>query len=276
MEFRPRLPEEGINVSRTHPLREAFVLAGGVLALAALAVVLGAVAVDLLVPHIPARWEVRLFEALWTGTDEEDLDEDARRQRAALQALVDRLAAHWPENPYRFRVSILEQSTPNALAFPGGLIGVTSGLLEQVETENELAFVLGHELGHFRHRHHMRSLGRGLLLSLVFSFALEGGGGTSAAQLLQLAPMLAERSFAREHEREADRFGLVLVYREYGHVAAAQDFFQRLSTPDSRLARELEGYLSTHPVSVDRIEALQTLAREQGWPTRGELRPFSN
>ena len=275
MEFRPRLPEEGINVSRTHPLREALLLVGGVLAVAALVVVMGALAVDLLVPHVPARWEVRMFGALWSDADEDDLDEEARRQRAELQTLVDRLAAHWPDSPYPFRISVLEESTPNALAFPGGLIGVTSGLLEGVESENEFAFVLAHELGHFRHRHHLRSLGRGVVLSVVVSVVL-GGGGTSASELLELAPMLAERSFAREQEREADEFGLELVYLEYGHVAAAGDFFERIATPKTRLVRQVEGYFSTHPVNLERIEDLETLAREHDWPRSGELRPFSN
>ena len=269
MEFRPRLPAEGINVSHTHPLREAFVLVGGVLAVSALFVVLSALAIDLIVPHIPPHWEARIFAGLWAGSDEEDLDQETRQQRQAVQALLDRLAAHWPEAPYRFRVSILDQPTPNALAFPGGLIGVTSGLLEQVESENELAFVLAHELGHFRHRDHLRSLGRGLVLGFVLTLA------TGSSQLLQLAPMLAERSFARKQERESDGFGLELVYREYGHVAAANDFFQRIAEPGLPLARELEGYLSTHPVSETRVADLWTLAQQRGWPLRGEPLPFS-
>ena len=272
MEFRPRLPAEGINVSRTHPLREAFMLVGGVLAVAALVVVLGALAVDLVVPHIPPHWEARIFGGLWNGSDDEDLDQETRQQREAVQSLVDRLAAHWPEAPYPFRVTILDEEMPNALAFPGGLIGVTSGLLEQVESENELAFVLGHELGHFRNRDHLRSLGRGLVLGLVLAVAT-GSGGSS--QLLQLAPMLAERSFAREQERESDSFGLKLVYREYGHVAAADDFFRRIAEPGSPLGRELKGYVSTHPVSETRVADLWALARQQGWPRRGEPIPFS-
>ena len=275
MEFRPRLPpEEGINVSRTHPLREALVLGGGLLATAALLVVLAAAMVDLLVPHIPAPWEARLFGAL-RPSFEESSGAEVDRQRAALQSLLERLAAHWPDQPYRFQIWILNDPEPNALAFPGGLVGVTSGLLEQVESENELAFVLGHELGHFRHRHHLRNLGRGLVLSLVLSAAL-GNGGLSAAELLELAPMLTDRGFARDQEREADRFGLKLVYHEYGHVAAAGDFFKRLTKPGSRLGRQLAGYFSTHPMNSERIEALQDIAVELGWTSIGQPRPFSN
>jgi len=272
MEFRGRLPEEGINVSRTHPLREALHLSAGLILVGAVIVMLGAVLVDRIVPHIPTHWETTLFGSYGSSVaaDAENGEEDAVL-RASLQALVARLASHWPETPYRFRVIIVDQPEPNALAFPGGLIGVTSGLLEKVESENELAFVLGHELGHFHNRDHLRSLGRGLVLSLVLASATEGSTGN----LVSLAPALAERSFARDQEREADRFGLELVYREYGHVAAAGDFFTRIHLPGTALERELVGYLSTHPVSSERIGALRVLGREQGWPDSGELRPFS-
>jgi predicted Zn-dependent protease len=274
VEFRPRLPDEGVNVSRRHPLNEALVLVAGVLTVAALLVVLGFVAVELLVPRIPPHWEVRVFSSLQPGPDE-SLDARVAQQRAVLQSLLDRLASRWPDPPYPFRVWILEETALNALAFPGGAIGVTSGLLLEVESENELAFVLGHELGHFRHRHHLRGLGRALVVSLVLSAIT--GSGVSSAELLRVAPMLAERRFAREQEREADRFGLELLYREYGHVAGGGDFFRRVAgrSPPRAIERTLTSYLSTHPGSADRIQALQALAREQGWPRTGETRPFT-
>ena len=61
MEFRGRLPEEGINVSRTHPLREALHLSAGLFLVGAVIVMLGAVLVDRIVPHIPTHWETTLF-----------------------------------------------------------------------------------------------------------------------------------------------------------------------------------------------------------------------
>ena len=59
------------------------------------------------------------------------------------QLLVDRLAFHWGDAPYQFRVEIDDSDVANAMALPGGLIVVTEGLLDQVESENELAFVSG-------------------------------------------------------------------------------------------------------------------------------------
>ena len=66
----------------------------------------------------------------------------------------------------------------------------------------------------------------------------------------------ATRSFGRTQESEADRFALELVFREYGHLGGATDFFERLPDSGSALARGAARFLSTHPVNEDRVEEL--------------------
>ena len=109
------------------------------------------------------------------------------------------------------------------MALPGGLIVVTQGLLDQVESENELAFVLGHELGHFRNRDHLRALGRGVVISLFFAVVT----GNDVAGLGIKATDLTLRGFSREQETRADEFGLAIVHAEYGHVNQASRLFER-------------------------------------------------
>lgn len=94
-------------------------------------------------------------------------------------ALLERLVASWPEAPFTFELALVEEEEPNAMALPGGAILLTSGLLETVDSENGLAFVLAHELGHYAHRDHLRSLSRGLALGAVM--ALVTGSGSAAA-----------------------------------------------------------------------------------------------
>lgn len=272
MSFDPSLPKEGVNVSGTHPLREAVVLLAAVVGAGALLVVAAAAAVDQLVRHLPPSLEVKLFSAAWVAEfgPGEPGEVDPRAQ--ALQELVGRLEQHWTGHPYQFRVAVWEREPPNALALPGGRIVVTAGLLEQVESENELAFVLGHELGHFRNRDHLRGLGRGLALALVMAAVGVSGAG-SAAELAAVAGQLAERGFSLEQERGADRFGLALVAAEYGHVAGAADFFGRLPEPSGKVEQRIATYLATHPLNRERLEALRQGAAEEGWSTTGQLRP---
>jgi Zn-dependent protease with chaperone function len=266
MEFDPRLPDEGKNTSPEHPLREFALLVAGVVGVVLAVVAFAAVAVDRLVPLVPPHLEARWF-AGWLAPDR---DTDSRA--ATVQTLLDRLAAHWHDRPYPFHVGVLDEAAPNALALPGGMILVTSGLLERVASENELALVLGHELGHFRARDHLRGLGRGLAAQLVLG-AL-GTSGELVSSLGALAGALAQRGFDRRQESQADAFGLELVHAEYGHVAGAGDFFARLeneSEDASRGERRLARYLDTHPLHADRVAALTTEARAHGWATEGPL-----
>ena len=143
-------------------------------------------------------------------------------------------------------------------------IVVTAGLLDEVESENELAFVLGHELGHYRNRDHLRALGRGLVFSLVFAVMT----GRDASNIGINVADLALRSFNRRQELAADNFGLELVYTQYGHVGEAWRLFERWDDAEDSLL-DVVGYTSTHPQAGDRIKDLEELARSRGWPTTG-------
>jgi predicted Zn-dependent protease len=90
---------------------------------------------------------------------------------AELNAYVDRIGerlgrlSQRPDLPYRFRV--VNDSTPNAFALPGGFIAISRGLLVHLENEAQLAAVLGHEVGHVAARHSVQGLQRGALFNLA-------------------------------------------------------------------------------------------------------------
>ncbi len=262
--FDPSLPTEGINVSRVHPLREALILVFGVIGVTVATVASIGFVVDWVAPSIPPKYEVYLFSD-WFEAEEPAAAPKPRAE--ALRAVLDRVSVHWPDSEYRFRVQIWDQAEPNALALPGGTIAVTEGLLDAVTSENELAFVLGHELGHFHNRDHLRGLGRGVGMSLVL-FAVGIGGGGGAAQLAAIAGQLTQRGFDRDQESAADEFGLGLVAAEYGHTAGASDLFEHLRATSD--ASALASYLSTHPLHGDRVIRLEAVARAAGWPLTGE------
>ncbi len=273
MDFDPGLPDDSVNVSGTHPLREAFLLVGGLVAIVVALAVGSAVMVDQIVPRLPTSLEVRVFGGGWLpGVSDEDDEAEVDPAEAALQSLVDRLAEHWPDNPYELRVSIWSTDAPNAFALPGGWIGFTQGLLDEVESENELAFVLGHEIGHFRNRDHLRGLGRGVALSIVLAGVGMTGAGV-AGDLASLAGALAQRGFDRAQESQADRFGVDLVVAEYGHAGGASEFFRRMPHADG-ITGEIESYLSTHPLSEERVAKIEDHAARLGHARHGALTPL--
>ena len=271
MKYVPKKPREGINYSRVDPRKEALVLIGGVGLVAVLAVVVIGFSIDVLVAWIPASWEAQVFDGFATRVVS-GLGVKTGSRSEQLQNLMNRLASHWPDNPYSFRIGVLEENTPNAIAVPGGAILVTTGMLKGVRSENELAFVLGHEMGHFQNRDHLNGLGRQLATTLVMAVVTGSAGG--GADLLGLAGQITERNFGRNQELAADRVGLEIVYREYGHVASALDFFDHLPE-EPQLTRRFQGYFATHPVTENRIGVLKRLAQEQSWPLEGRPRSFA-
>ncbi|MCH8137197.1 MAG: M48 family metallopeptidase [Proteobacteria bacterium] len=157
----------------------------------------------------------------------------------------------------------------NAMALPGGLIVLTAVLLDAVKTENEHAFIIGHELGHFKNRDHMRALGRGVVLGILFvAISGSGAGSNYGASIADLAL----RGFSRSQEASADEFGLGIVHKEFNHVADSWRFFERI---DEGELPDLMTYLSTHPSPDDRVDALIMLAGKNGWSITGKLTPLS-
>ena len=269
MRYVAKQAREGINVSKTHPLVEAGTLVAGLSILFGLGVVALIFLVEVSLYFISPQAEAEFFDR-WMPEDLIAVSEDDER-RAGTQLIVDRLALHWPDSPYQFRVEIDESEQSNAMALPGGLIIVTQGLLDQVESENELAFVLGHELGHFHNRDHLRALGRGAVLSIVFAVVT---GGDVAGIGVRIAD-LTLRGFSRAQESDADEFGLQLVHAEYAHVGEAWRLFERWHEYEGESLIEFVTYLSTHPQTGERIDELREFAVQNSWPVEGELTPLA-
>lgn len=268
MKFVARQPAEGINVSKTHPLVEASTLLVGLAAIFVMIAIALVFLVEIALTFVSVEDEAALFDG-WLPDDLVTVaDTDERLNET--QMLVNRLAMHWPDSPYQFRVAIDDSEIANAMALPGGLIIVTQGLLNQVESENELAFVLGHELGHFNNRDHLRALGRGVVLSMFFAVTTGGdvaGIGINAADI-------ALRGFSRRQESKADAFGLSAVHAEYGHVNESWRLFERWASDDHSVGKFI-AYLSTHPDNGERIVDIKALAERQGWPLDGDVTPLN-
>ena len=260
----PKQPRDDVNVSDTHPLVEASTLFVGLSAIFVLIVIALVFLIEVALYFIPAEREAALFRN-WLPEDIVTVSPvDERLYQTQL--LLDRLAFHWGDSPYEFRVEIDDSSDANAMAMPGGLIVVTTGLLDQVESENELAFVLGHELGHYRNRDHLRALGRGVIFALLFA-------ATTGSDLSNVGINVANltlRSFNRKQETSADEFGLELVYTQYGHVDEAWRLFERWDDGEDYVF-DVIGYTSTHPQPEDRVEVLEEYATSRGWPVDGDL-----
>jgi predicted Zn-dependent protease len=234
-------------------VRRTFVLtAGSLVAAAVLAAAfwfglpLVAKPVADLIPHsVEARLGERIFEAL---IGKKDICENTNGQDA-LDILVQRVLAG-VEEPVDILVEVVDSPMVNAVALPGGHIVIFSGLINKVDSADEVSGVLAHEIGHVVHRHGMQALVRHLAVTMVVTvFTGNDWGLGSAAQLL------LQNAYSREAEAEADATGVAALDRAGLRADGLATFFARLEKEhgDSELLR----YLGTHPPLADRQAAIK-------------------
>lgn len=180
-----------------------------------------------------------------------------------------------PDLPWRF--AAVKSDQINAFAAPGGTILVTGGMLGHVANEAELACVLGHEIGHVVHRHHLAVLQKSLLVaagaSALSVSSKSAGSEDIRKRLLAEGKEIFTRSLDRGAEREADEDGLLLAARAGYDPAACLDFMQRLASlkPD---VGPLEALYKTHPPARERVtDVTQAVHRLEGATPGSGARP---
>jgi len=167
--------------------------------------------------------------------------------------------------PYEF--VLLNDSTPNAWALPGGKIAVNRGLLLELNNEAELAAVLGHEIVHAAARHGAKGIERGVVLQGVLMAAGVAARDSDYSQLAvgaaAVGANLINQRYSRDAELEADYYGMLYMARAgYDPQAAVglQETFVHLSK--DREENWLSGLFASHPPSAERVERNRQRARE--------------
>jgi predicted Zn-dependent protease len=263
VKYSPKEVKGNVNISRTSPLRELFLLLGGVLGIIVLVYIALGLAVDLIVPHLPPGIEQnlgRIYSRIY-------YDKDRTPAEIRLQKILDELVEVHPvihgrqKPPFNVKVHLSAQSTINAMALPGGNIVIFTGLIKEVESQNELDFILAHELGHLANRDHLRGLGRGLVLTTISAILL--GKDSSVTGFLTNSLINVEMKFSQHQETQADLWALDALNRKYGHVSGAVDFFGRISKNEKR--GRLLSYFATHPYPENRIANLEDQIQKKGF-----------
>ncbi|MFZ2987188.1 M48 family metallopeptidase, partial [Ideonella sp.] len=173
-------------------------------------------------------------------------------------------------------------STVNAYATIGGRIVVFRGLLDRLESEDELLALLAHEMAHVQHRDVATSMGRGLALGLLLSLVSSDLGGQVAGQILGNTGGLMMLSYGREHERQADLAALQAVVRLQGHVGGVSRLWDRLhpacpaaSQAGTATQSVVPEWLSSHPQDDQRRAHTVAWAQRTGVPLDGPQQPLS-
>jgi predicted Zn-dependent protease len=272
MKYEAKIIPEGINTSDENPLKALMLLIGGAFALIALLIVLLAYLSDFLIgfisPEMESNWfNPQLFELGSFETHQNKtgnlINKPFEDAELYLAQLISQLKAK-EKQAFKFTVTVYDDDLPNAFIIPGGHIFMSVALFDAVDSENGLAMVLAHEMAHQYERHPIRSLGRGVLVSVALTAILGSVASEWLGNIFFETATIGQLAFSREQERDADRIAVENLIAYYGHALGADEFFRHINR-NNKLSNSLPEFYQSHPGTDERIQFLtQKMAGEKG------------
>ncbi len=170
--------------------------------------------------------------------------------------------------PYTFKV--VDKKGVNAYAVPGGFIYIHLDLIRMAKTESELAFVLGHEIGHIVGRHSMKRLTKVYGIEIIKRIILDEESSEAEKLIAEILAAGLLFRYSRDNERESDFYGVQNIYDAGISTEGAIGFFETLQNLQKREPSTLEKLVSTHPVHNERITNVRSHIRNL--PAKSGLR----
>jgi len=249
MKYQPKLPDSTVNISKESFLLQTLKLLLSLIFIAILVFGILKIALYFVIDHLPPSYEKKL-----TNFTSMDIDINNIKKDKYLDELTQKLQK-CAKLPYDIQAYIIPDTNPNAFALPGGSIYVTRGMLRMIKNQNELVSVLGHEMGHFKNRDHLKSMGVKLLFSIL-SLTVGDGYGT----ILNTTFDISNIKYSQEAELEADRYAIDLMACAYGSVSDATTLFERMDN-----GKKWSYFFSTHPAFSERVEKMKDHIKKSGY-----------
>jgi Zn-dependent protease with chaperone function len=218
-----------------------------------------------LAPRLPVTAELRLGDAvdvqvrrmLGAGNGDKPFDCGNEPGHEAGRAAFNKLVAALESTsslPMPVRAAVVRTPVANAIALPGGRVYLFNGLLAQAQSPDEVAGVLGHELGHVAHRDGTKSVLEAGGISVLFGVLL--GDFTGGGAAVVAAQTVLQSANSRHKEAAADRFGAVLMSKLGAEPSALGNMLRRLS----RKGTQVPHFLLDHPDAEERAGAIAQVA----------------
>jgi predicted Zn-dependent protease len=182
--------------------------------------------------------------------------------------------------PFAYQFYVIKADDFNAFASPAGHIFINSGLFEALQSEEELAGVIGHEISHVVCRHisqrieHSKKVGMATLAGMVAGIFIGAGGAAAAGNAVALGSMATGQSlslaYSRENERQADEIGLQYLTKAGYTGEGLLTSLEKIRSRQWFGSDQIPTYLTTHPASEDRLAYIDT------WLEQHHVKPAAN
>lgn len=216
--------------------------------------------------------DISLDLKLGTETAKQVEQEMGLYHHDSLELLINRvgekLVSRLKKNPFDYKFFIVDSDIPNAFAIPGGNVYLSRGIFAIIQTEDELAGIMAHEIIHIAQRHSVKQMKKSKVTGIlkVPGNLLNAVTGTRIGNVLNVPVGLTTSAFSakhsRGHETEADKFGLQLAASAGYKTDALADALERLSLQVALLTGETEkhSYFSDHPFTPSRVVSIRKIA----------------
>ncbi len=169
-----------------------------------------------------------------------------------------KLISHIKDPVFDYYFKVVDSAEVNAFALPGGYIYVTRGMLAYINTEAELAVILGHEIGHVTSHHAVTQMNKSIasalltIAGLIASQDIRREAGAWVAVTTQLSQHILS-GYGREAEMQSDELGIIYAHSAGYDPRAMTDFFRKLKSRERFVGAGYHGFLATHPDTIERI-----------------------
>lgn len=264
----PELPE-GINTSKTHPLREFFLLTVGLLGLVFITVSAVIIIVDNFADKIPFEMEQKLPVSKFIENEKSEklppyLDELAQKVLKSFEL---------PEN-MQITFHYVNDDTVNAYATLGGHIVLYRGLLEKLKHEDEIAMVIAHEIAHIKYRHPILSMSHGIVVGIALTAISSSSGNSIVNDIMGTTGMASLMRFSRDYEYQADKDAISSLIKIYGHADGALGLFKVFKSEFGD--NSSFDFLATHPLTQNRISQTTKMINDKSLSHSNSMTKFPN
>jgi len=193
-----------------------------------------------------------------------------------LLSKIENIGLHLKEcseiNEINYRFKIIDKKGPNAFSIPGGFIYITADLIDYIHSDDELAAVIAHEMGHIIHQHSIKQMKDNRKLKIMELFAILLTKDPAVGLLSELTSITILNNYRREYEEEADLTALDLLMKSsVYHPVALLTYFERINS-EYLLKYTMDlGIFQTHPDIEKRAENIKKYLLEKGYEINRRL-----
>ena len=250
--------EDNVNVSKTSDIKEFLILTGGIILIICGIFFMSDLAMQVFLNNISYETQVKIENSLnpIKNTDKKYNEKDLKKI-AELEKIQEKIKSKDEDlkNFRKLKIGISKDKEINAYIYPNGEIYFTEGILKELSTEDQKAFILAHEIAHYKNRDHLKSIGRSILAITVISL-MGMGNSEHISKIMYSIYDINNLKYSRNQEIDADMYANKIVKEIYGTNKGAIELFKIIDKKQN--LPEFIHYFSTHPSPSTRIKLIES------------------